>query len=170
MRPVTRNSSLDCERLKKTDLINPIIEDRTQGQELLQLQAYQRVEWQEYTFQEVVKSAADEAIVTDVNAQYVEELKEDYVRYKNKTIKKIVTHLRTWYVITTKDKLANKAHFLAPRSNTPEAHVTTFARQLDMRQVKCKYHGVTITNDDKVNHLVAKMYVCGLFEAKLLEN
>ena len=66
-------------------------------------------------------------------------------------------------VITTKEKLAIKAHFLAPWSNTQEAHVTNFARQLDRFQVKCEYHGITVTNDDKVDHFVAQMYACGLW-------
>ena len=112
---------------------------------------------------------AVEAIVAAVDTQYVEELKEDYVGYKNQTIKTMVIQLRMWYVITTKEKLAIKAHFLATWSNTPEAHVTTFARQLDRRQVECKDHGVTIANDDKVDHFAAQMYACGLFEAKFLD-
>ena len=55
-----------------------------------------------------------EAIVAAADAQYVEELKEDYVRYKNQTIDTFVAKLSTWYVITTKEKLAIKSHFLAP--------------------------------------------------------
>ena len=111
-----------------------------------------------------------EFFVAAVDAQYGEELTEDYVGYKNQTIKKMVTQLRTWYVITTKEKLDIKSNFLAPCSDTPDAHVTTFARQLDRLQVDCKDNGVTITNDDKVDHFVAQMYACGLFEAKFLEN
>ena len=80
------------------------------------------------------------------------------------------TQLSTWYVITTKEKLAIKAHFLAPWSNTLEAHVTTFARQLDMRQVECKDYVGTVTNNNKVDHFVAQMYACDLFEEKLLDN
>ena len=45
---------------------------------------------------------AVEDIVTAVVVQYVGELKEDYVGYKNQTIKTIVTQIRTWYAITTK--------------------------------------------------------------------
>ena len=80
----------------------------------------------------------------------------------------MVTRLSTWYIITTKEKLDIKAHFLAPQSETPEVDITTFARQLDRRQVECKDNGVKITNDDKVEHFVAHMYACGPFEAKLL--
>ena len=98
------------------------------------------------------------------------ELKEDYVGYKNQTIKKMVIHIHTWYVITTKEKVAIKSQFLATWSDTPEVHVTTFVRQLDRRQVECKDHGVIITNNNKVDHFAAQTYICGLFEAKFLEN
>ena len=149
MRSAAGNNNLDCERLKKPELINSRIKDSAQGRELLQFQADQKFEWQEYTFQEVVESVVVKAIVAAVDAQYVEELKEDYVGYKNHTIKKLVTHLSTWYVITIKEKLDIKAHFFAPWSDTPEAYVTKFGRQLDRRQVECEDRGVTVTNDDK---------------------
>ena len=113
---------------------------------------------------------AVEAIITDVDAKNVKELKEEYVGIKNQTIKTMVTQLRTWHVITTKDKLANKSHFLAPWSDTREAHVTTFARQLDRCQVECEEHGVIITNDNKVDHFPSQIYICGLFEAKFMDD
>ena len=43
------------------------------------MQEYHKVKWQEYTFQEVVDSVAVKAIAAVVNAQYLEELEEDYV-------------------------------------------------------------------------------------------
>ena len=92
---------------------------------------------------------AVKAIVPAVNMKCVKELKEGYVGLKKLTIKKMVTQIRTWYVITTKENLAIKSHFLTPWSDNPEAHVTTFACQLDMRQVKCKEHGVTITKNKR---------------------
>ena len=88
---------------------------------------------------------AFEAIVVAADTKYVEQLEEDYVGYKNQNIRTMAEKLQTWYVITTKEKLAIKAHLLKPWSNTPDTHITTFARQLDMRQAKCKDHGVTVT-------------------------
>ena len=43
MRPAAGSNNLDYERLKKPELINPIIEDITLGLELLQFQADQKV-------------------------------------------------------------------------------------------------------------------------------
>ena len=62
-----------------------------------------------------------------------------------------------------------KDHFLALWIDTIEAHVTTSAHQLDRRQVEYKDHGVTVTDNDKVDHFVAQMYACCLFEAKFLD-
>ena len=69
----------------------------------------------------------------------------------------MVGQLQTWYVITTKEKLSIKAHFLEPWSNTSETHITTFSFQLGRRQVECEYHGVTVTKADKVYHFMAQM-------------
>ena len=79
MRPAAGNNNLDFERLKKPELIKTRIEYSTSSRKLLKFQVYQKVEWQEYNFQEVVDSVAVEAIVAAVDAQYVEELKEDYI-------------------------------------------------------------------------------------------
>ena len=62
---------------------------------------------------------AIEAIIVAVDAQYVKELKKDYVGYQNQMIKTVITQLRTWYVITTKEKLVINYHLLAPWSETP---------------------------------------------------
>ena len=55
-------------------------------------------------------SVAVEAIIAAVETQYVADMEEDYVSYKKQSIKKMIEHLHTWCVITTKDKLAIKAH------------------------------------------------------------
>ena len=57
-----------------------------------------------------------------------------------------------------------------PWSDTPDAHITTFARQLDRRQVECEDHGITVNGNDKVDHFVDQMSACVLFEAKLLDD
>ena len=59
----------------------------------------------------------------------------------------MITKIRTLYVITTKEKLAIKVQFLALWSDTTEVNVTTFVRQLDMHQVECEDHEVTVTNN-----------------------
>ena len=84
----------------------------------------------------MVDSVTVKAIVAADGVQYVKGLEEDYVGLKKQAIKTMATHICTWYVITTKEKLVIKTHFLAPCSETPEANVTTFAQQLDRHQVE----------------------------------
>ena len=128
---------LECNHIKQPELLNSKVEDNTKGCKLLQIQEDHKVNWQEYTFQEVIESVAVEDIITYVNEQCVEQLEEDYIAYKNQDIQTMVDQLQTWYVITTKENLAIKAHFLKPWGDTPDAHITTFALQLDRLQVKC---------------------------------
>ena len=82
----------------------------------------------------------------------------------------MLLQLRTWFVITNSEKVAIKAHFHTTWSNTPNSHITTFARQLDRRQIECSNDGVTITDNDKVVYFIQEMYVCGLFKARFLDD
>ena len=82
----------------------------------------------------------------------------------------MITHLQTWFVIMNKEKLDMKALFYAPWSETPNTHITTFARQLYQRKVECAKNLVTITDSDKVDHFVAQMYLCDIFESKFLDD
>ena len=105
------------------------IEDNTKGRELFQLQEDHKVNWQEYNFQGVIDAVEVEAIVAAFYTQYVEHLEEDYVGSKNQNIRTMFEQLQTWYVITTKEKLAIKAHFLEPWSNTPHHNLCSSTGQ-----------------------------------------
>ena len=79
-------------------------------------------------------TVAVKAIVTAVNEQYIKKLRKEYIGYKTQTFKSMIVQLRTWFVITHTEKIAIKAHFHDLWSDTPEAHTTTFARQLNHHQ------------------------------------
>ena len=49
--------------------------------------------WQDYTLQTVLGAIGVKAIVATVDDQYVKELSEDYIGYKNQTIATMITHL-----------------------------------------------------------------------------
>ena len=76
----------------------------------------------------IVDAVAVEAIAPAVNEQYIDELREEYVGYKNALIKTMIKQLRSWFVITNSKKIAIKTAFLAPWADTPNGHVTTFTR------------------------------------------
>ena len=65
---------------------------------------------------------AVEDIVVAVDAQYVEELKEDYVSYKNQTINTMIEQLQTCYVITKSIRLPSR-HTSLSHGATCLAHV-----------------------------------------------
>ena len=82
----------------------------------------------------------------------------------------MLQHLRTWYKVTNAQQLAGKTCFAAPWSETPNAHVTTYARQLDRRQVECGELNVTITDDDKILQFIGEMFASELFDRKFLDD
>ena len=114
MRLVTTDKSLDCTYLKKPALIHRIIANDTKGRGLVQLQEDHKLRWTEYHFQMVIDAVAVEAIVTTVDEQYIDDLKEYYFGYNNQTIKTMLRQLRTWFVITNSERVAIKAQFYAP--------------------------------------------------------
>ena len=73
-----------------------------------------RKKWSEYHFVLIVDAVAVEAITAAVDEQYIDELHEEYVHYKNASIKTMIKQLRSWFVITNSKKFAIKASFLAP--------------------------------------------------------
>ena len=155
---------------QKNKLLNPKIEDDTKGRNLIQFQEDHKVDWQEYTFQEVVYTVAVKAIVAAVDAQYVEELEQNYVSYNNHSIKTMIKQIQKWYVIKRLSLVVMTAQFLDPWRDTPDAHVTTFSPHFYRRQVECENHGVTVTEAKKVDHFVSQMYACNLFKAKSLDD
>ena len=74
---VANNTSLGCSRIPKLQRINGAIQDTITGRKLLQLQNNQKMEWQDYTLQNVINELGVEAIIAAVDTQYVDELAED---------------------------------------------------------------------------------------------
>ena len=95
MRVVTDTSTLDCSRLTKPQLVHPDITKETKGRDLLEFQEKQKQNWSEYYFMLVVDAVAVEAIAAAVDEQYIDELREEYVGYKNATIKTMIKQLRS---------------------------------------------------------------------------
>ena len=128
------------------------------------------MEWQEFTLKRVIDKLGVEAIVGAVDNKYVEELSEDYIGYNTQNITMMVKQLRTWYVITNKEKIDVKELFHKPWSDTPNYHITTFVRQIERQQVEYEDNLVIVTNADKVDHFVAQMFLSNIFKSKLLKD
>ena len=66
----------------------------------------------------------------------------------------LITHLRTWPIITNAERMATKAAFIAPWSDSPIQHISAYARDLTSQQNNATKYNVKITDDDKVTQLV----------------
>ena len=129
-----------------------------------------KILWREFFLQQAIDSAGVAAIARAVDEQYVAALKKDYVGFAGVTIYAMIKHLRTWYKITNAQKLEIKARFETPWTETPEAHVSTYARQLDRRQAECLELEVAISDDDKILHFVGQMINSDVFDRKFIDD
>ena len=61
-------------------------------------------------------------------------------------------------------------YFHAPWTETPDAHASTYAAQLDERQLECVDFDVVISDAAKTMHFVGQMEKSGLFESKFIDD
>ena len=95
MRITTSIADHDCSPLTHPDVINPVITNKTKGQELLALQQEQKTLWMEFDLQEAIKSCGVAVIVQVIDKQYLEERKKEYIGYNNESIHSLLDHIRT---------------------------------------------------------------------------
>ena len=67
----------------------------------------------------VIDAVEVKAIVATVDGQYINTLKEDYIRYNNQTIKTMVLQLPTWFFITNIEKVATLHGATDPTHTSP---------------------------------------------------
>ena len=58
--------------------------------------------------------------------QYIEEKEVDYLGYSMESILTLIAHLQTWSVITDAERMATKASFVAPWSDSPDQHISAY--------------------------------------------
>ena len=97
-------NDLNCSPLAQSDAINPVIDNDMKGRELLALQEEQKTLWTEFDLQEAVKVYGVAAIVQVINKQYIKEKKKEYVDYNGRSIHSLIDHVRTWAIVTNKEK------------------------------------------------------------------
>ena len=165
MRRVANDPTLNCARMEKPPFVHPNITPLTTVTKYKQLTNEHKVTWDEYHLQEAVIFHRRAAILVAIMPQYIEEKEVDYLGYGMETILLLVTHLRMWPVITNAKIMATKSASIAPWSDSPNQHISAYARDLTRRQNNAKKYDIKITNDNKVTQLVA----C-IFEADILED
>lgn len=153
------------------DDINKEITDKTTPTDILRLTKKQETSWIAYHTQEAAKEIGVNLLVGAVEEQYIVELRQDYVGYKNRSPRDIIDHLgKTWVKITNSDKVAAKEAFTFDWADTPDMHIREYARQLE--KVQRRLQGMHIPCDDEamVIQYVDQMNRSGIFkESELLE-
>ena len=161
--------TLDCNKMEKPPFTHPDINPLTTITEEKQLTNEHKLTWGKYHLQEAVIFHGRAAIVADVMTQYIEEKEVDYLGYSMKSILTLIAHLRTWLVIKNTERMATKADFVAPWSDSPEQHLNAYARDLTRRQNNATKYAVNITNDNKVTQLVACIYEANILKDLVME-
>ena len=163
-------SEVDFGKIQEPSLASDKFKENDDANAVEKKKAAHKVLWREYESQEAINAVGVEMIVEAVDEQYVAQLEADYIGYTGVTIFGMLEHLRTWYKVTNAQQLAIKERFLAPWSETPDAHVSTYARQLDKRQIECSELKVPVSDADKLLHFIGQMFSSDLFERKFLDD
>ena len=130
------------------DDINKEITDKTTPTDILRLTKKQETFWIAYHTQEAAKEIGVNLLVDAVEEQYIVELRQDYVGYKNRSPRDIIDHLgKTWVKITNSDKVAAMDAFTFDWADTPDMHIREYARQLE--KVLRRLQGTHIPCDDE---------------------
>ena len=169
MRLVANGPTLHCNKMEKPPFTHPDITPLTTVNEDRQITDEHKVTWDKYHLQEVVIFHGRAAIVAAVMPQYIEEKEVDYLGYSMESILTLITHLRTWPVITNTERMSTKAAFVAPWSNSSDQNLSAYAQDLTRRQNNATKYAVNITNDDKVTQLVACIYESNILEDLVME-
>ena len=134
------------------------------------MQEKQKEKWSDYLYQRVLNKIGGKIIISVVPDQYVKPIYKQYIGYNGVTILDFFAQLQTWYVISNGDKLKTMEYFHAPWTETPDAHASTYAAQLDERQLECVDFDVEISDAEKTMHYVGQMEKSGLFEPKFIDD
>ena len=65
--------------------------------------------------------------------------------------------------------MTTKAAFISPCSDSPDQHISAYARDLTRRQHDAKKYEVKITDDEKVTQLVACIYEAEILKDLVME-
>ena len=134
------------------------------------MQEKQKEKWSDYLYQRILNKIGGEIIISVLPDQYVKPIYKQYIGYNGVTILDFFTQLQTWYVISNRDKLKMMEYFHTPWTETPDAHTSTYAAQLDKRQLECVDFDVVILDAAKTMHFVGQMEKSGLFEPKFIDD
>ena len=90
--------------------------------------------------------------------------------YNGVAILQFFAQLQKWLVISNRDTLKIREYFHAPWTDTPNVYASTYAAQLDDRQLECVDFEVVISDAAKTIFFVGQMEKSGLFDSKFIDD
>ena len=124
MRLVANDPTIDCNNMEKPPFTHPDITPLTTVTKDKQLTNEHKVTRDEYHLQDAVILNGRADIVAAIMPQYIEEKELHYLGYSMESILTLIAHLQTWPVITKAERMATKATFVAPWSNSPNQQLS----------------------------------------------
>ena len=108
----TLNSLRTNKRLNEPDAVHPDIKDDTKQTDLLRLTKIEDERWTAFHIQEAATEIGVAMLVANVEDQYLVELNEQYVGFRNQTTRTILTHLtKTWVKVQNHEKVESTNAF-----------------------------------------------------------
>lgn len=110
-----------------------------------------------------IRKGCTENIRDAMDAQYYQQLKKKTIGYKKVTIKEYIAHLDDqWCKLDTVTMVEMKNGFFKTWDQSQQ-HLTEYSRSLEEEQEALKDAGVTIHDEEKLNHYVTQVATSGVF-------
>ena len=116
-----------------------------------------------YAILDGAKEAMADNIRDALDSMYYEQLRQETLGYTTVTVREYLTHLTDkWCRINMATRKKMKNHLY--RGWQEDEHVTAFAARLKKERTELASNGITIEDDDLVEHYVLEMYKRELFD------
>ena len=152
--------------LTKPEDVNPTFktekkEDLT-SYRIRQLEAETLKQKVSYHTQQETSKELVRRMVASIDAEYIEELENEYTGYNNETPKSILQHLASEYCTATiKDKLGSVAEF--EKAWDQVVPLGTWIMRLEQLRRKCKETGINIDDNRMVLKIAENAMKCAVF-------
>lgn len=167
LQTLTGDQAATVTKMQKPGVLPPALNASTSATLKTQLLAQHRVDQNNYTTMIVTEEVVVNTICTKlVDEMYVVGMEDEYMGYKNKTIKQVFKHIREDFIAVTTLEKDTALKNLARQWVRANEHVSLYIRHLDKAQKKCLDVGAAADDKTKVHYFVTSMYATDLFDEK----
>jgi hypothetical protein len=162
----TNDKDATIDLLKKPPSVHPgfqtLKKEELTKYKVLQLEAETKQQTDAYLTQEETAKEIVRRIVTNIDADYIKELNNEYTGYNNKTPKSLLAHISGSYCKTmVTDQLKADSDFAKPWDQV--TNLGTWIMQLEQLRRKCEVVGVAINDGRMVLKITENVKKYALF-------